>query len=530
MSRRIFLGAIVVVLLSVPMRLAASVADPVVSVAAMNGDIAEVRNLLSQKVDVNVPQGDGTTALHWAAYREDLEMAQLLIKAGADAKARTRLGEMTPLFMAAKTGNVAMVDLLLKAGAPAKSATTLGTTPLMLAASSGSAAVVRTLLAAGADPNAKDVNQGQTALIFAAAAGNAEAVRALAAGGARVNETSLVPDAKKVEASAGSTLRKNELALGGMSALHFAAREGKTAAIEALLEAKADANLPTASNRMSALTIAILSGHFDLARFLLEHGADPKLTSKEGLGPMFAVIDAQWANRVWYPPPVTDEEHTTYLGLLRLMLARGADPNVRLGVKMWQREFHNDWVDSAGGTAFWRASQANDVLAMRLLVAGGANPTIPSFKGVSPLQVAAGWGFEPQTSTFVPDARLNAIRYLVEELGAVVNAKDDKGYTALHAAGLTADNRVIRYLVAMGADVQSKANLIFGGEGAADSIVPPGTGDSVADMANGPKPHNLVQPEALSLLEALGSKNAGNCRASTCVIKVKPVAKPGGQY
>ncbi len=516
---------ILAAILSLTLLAPAHEADTAVSVAAMNGDMAAVKTLLAGKADVNAAQGDGSTALHWAAYRDDLEMAQLLLKAGANVNVKTRLGEMTPLFMAARNGNAAMIALLLKAGSSAKSATTLGTTSLMLAAASGNAAAVKALLTAEADPNAGDVNQGQTALIFAAANGHAGVINALAAGGARVNDTSLVPDLKKPEGANAGTTPKKDLALGGMTALQFAAREGQTDAVQALLDAGADINKPTASNRMSALTIAILSGHFDLARFLLEHGADPKVIGTENLSPLFAVIDAQWANRVWYPPPVTDEEHTTHLDLLRLMIARGADPNVRLGIKLWQREFHNDWVDSAGGTPFWRAAQANDVPAMKLLVAAGANPNIPTFKGISPLQVAAGWGLEPQTSTFVPDARLSALRYLVEELGANVNWKDDKGYSPLHGAALTADNRVIRYLVAMGADVQARANMVFAVEGGTDANVTAGTGDTVADMANGPKPHNLVHPATVSLLETLGSKNTDNCRASTCVVKSKP-AKP----
>jgi ankyrin repeat protein len=234
------------------------------------------------------------------------------------------------------------------------------------------------------------------------------------------------------------------------------------------------------------------------------------------------LVDAKWAAHVWYPAPNVDEEKTNYLDLMRALLDHGADPNARLGTKLWERQFHPDWVDPAGATAFWRAAQADDLAAMKLLVAAGANSSIATTHGCSPLQVAAGFGLEPQISTFVPDARLAAVRYLVEELGADVNSKDDKGYTPLHGAALTAENNVLLYLVSMGADVKARADQVFASGDGPGEAVAAGTGDSVADMANGPRPHNLVFPETVALLEKLGSPNSDNCRASTCVIKGKP--------
>src|SRR5689334_23334963 len=99
------------------------IADTRLSIAAMNGDRATVEALLKQNVDVNAPQGDGSTALHWASDKEDLELVQLLIKAGADVNAKTRLAGITPIFMAAKNGNASIIQLLLKAGADGKGAT-----------------------------------------------------------------------------------------------------------------------------------------------------------------------------------------------------------------------------------------------------------------------------------------------------------------------------------------------------------------------------------------------------------------------
>jgi ankyrin repeat protein len=143
-------------------------------------------------------------------------------------------------------------------------------------------------------------------------------------------------------------------------------------------------------------------------------------------------------------------------------------------------------------------------------------------KGVTPLQVAAGYGIEPQVTNFAPNARLAAVKYLVEECGADVNAKDSQGYSPLHGAGLSANHDVILYLVAMGADVKARAGNVFGGEGEADKDAAGGTGDTVADMANGPRAHNMQFPETVELLESLGSENSNNCRYATCVVKTLP--------
>src|SRR5262249_5582447 len=154
--------------------------------------------------------------------------------------------------------------------------------------------------------------------------------------------------------------------------------------------------------------------HFDVAMYLLDHGADPMPISAAGITALFMLVDAQWAAKVWYPPPTMEQEKTGYLDLMKALLDHGADPNTKLGTKLWQRQFHGDWVDPAGATAFWRAAQADDVDGMRLLVSRGADPNTTTDHGCSPLQVAMGFGLEPQISTFVPDGRLAAARFLIE--------------------------------------------------------------------------------------------------------------------
>lgn len=507
------------------MLLIPAAADTRLPDAAMRGDRAGVQSLLAQNADVNVAQGDGTTALHWAAYLDDLEMARLLTQAGANVKAKTRLGDFTPLFMAAKNGNAAMIELLVKAGSDVNTPNRAGTTALMLASASGKADAVKALLDHGASVNARDTLNGQNALMFAAAMNSAPAIKLLAARRADLNAVSkiLEPD-DRFEKKDGINPKRRQMQgpwLGGLTALHFAAREGQSDSVRELVAAGADVNVVAATDKMSAMTTAIINGHFDLAKFLLDHGADPNLANTGGLAPLFATIDQGWAARTWYPAASSEQQKVSHLELMKALLARGANPNAQMGPKLWFRTFHGDWVDPDGATPFWRAAQANDIDAMRLLVAAGANPNLPTTHGCSPLQVAAGFGYQPQTSNFAPDARLATIRYLVEVLGADVNAKDDKGYTPLHGAALMNNKEIVDYLVAKGGNVKARANAIYGRNSDTDEDVQPGMGDTVADMANGPREWNLQYPEIVDHLVKLGSEFSDNCKAAQCVQKTR---------
>jgi uncharacterized protein len=536
--------------------------------AAMDGNRDAVKALIKQAADVNAAQGDGMTALHWAAVKNDVDLTQTLLYAGANVKATTRIGAYTPLVLAAKSGSADVIAPLLKAGADADAATSNGTTALMFASASGSAAAVQALLDRGADVNAAESVRGLTPAMFAAAANRAAVLELLAGYGADLTATSKVTDLAALSrdpaalreftqgnppppgvepqggrngprggrggqiAGVDRNFQLNELvaAQGGLTPLLLAAREGHIESARALLDAGADVNQVSAGDRTSPLLISTINGQFDLAILLLERGANPALAADNGATPLYGALNCEWAPKALYPQPrAYVNQKTTYLELMRALLANGSDPNARLTKKVWYSGYSFDLsgVDEIGATPFWRAAYASDVDAMKLLVSYGADPNIRTKRsagrpragdidrdvkdisglpavpvggpGVTPLQAAAGVGygegFAANSHRFAPGGMLAAVKYLVEELGADVNAYDHEGNTALHHAAARGDVEMIQYLVSKGADVKAVTR----------------EGRTTADMANGPVQRTQPFPEAVALLEKLGSKNNHKC-------------------
>ena len=520
--------------------------------AAQAKDAAAVKALLKQGADVNVAQGDGMTALHWAAANGDVPLVQMLLAAGANFRATTRLGGITPLHLASQGGHAQAVAALIASGAEPNGATSTGATSLMLAARAGSTETVTRLVETGADINAKEKGFGQTALMVAAGLDRADVVKQLLARGADWKLASSIADLASLTSPidegpgrpaqpagpraadvAGVTrpYRYNELigSQGGLTALHFAARQGSLAAAHALVEGGVNVNVPSPGDKATPLLVALINGHFDLAAYLLEHGADPNLESDAGVAPLYAVLNVQWAPIAAYPQPRAYlQQSRGYLDMMQLLLDKGADPNARIRRKVWYSSYNFDQsgVDEAGATAFWRAAYAADVAAMKLLVQHGADPTIPTMKlfarrgpedpaggadktGLPPVPVggpnatalhaAAGpgyaLGFAGNSHHVAPSGMLPAVKYLVEDLGADVNAVDADGNTIVHHAASRGDTAMVKYLVSKGADVK-KVNR---------------SGQTTIDVANGPVQRTQPYPDTIALLESLGAINNHKC-------------------
>jgi ankyrin repeat protein len=632
--------------------------DAPIADAEMRGDSAAVRQLIKQGGDVNEAQGDGMTALHWAAMRGDAAQASMLIYAGARLEAATRNGNYTPLHLAARAGKVATVKALLAAGADVKAATTSGgTTALHFAAAEGNADVVNALIDKGAIVDARESVSNQTPLMWAAASDRLAALNALiahkadlkaiskvvnvpaldsvdrAALGLRTRRAAAIkaaeqparvptaPGSLRPRAALDSSAKKDSAAAGvkgapmkdgkgekeakgekdlkgakdssaaakypgvkdssakhmpgdsakgaagappatrrggadsaggginrgmsfsdlvgnkgGMTALHYAVREGNTDCVLALLKAGADINQVTSGDHTSPLLMATINGQFDLAKLLLERGANPKLASDAGATPLYITINMQWAAKSLYPQPTAQlRQKTQYLELMTELIDKGADVNARLTKHLWYMSYNFDLlgVNTIGATPFWRAAYGTDVTAMKLLVARGADPTLPTTKpagrtfntdgspedttnkkdpsglapipiggpGVFPIHAASGVGygegFAANSHMHAPDGWLPSVKYLIEELHADVNARDFNGYTPLHHAAARGDNELIMYLMSKGADINAVSRK----------------GETVADMANGPVQRIPPFPETVALLEKLGSKNSHKCKS-----------------
>ena len=411
------------------LRAASTVAD-----AAQRGDLATVQALVKQGADVNAAQGDGMTALHWAALNGDMKIADVLLNAGAMPEATTRIGKYTPLHLASSRGHAALVSRLLAAGTNAKAETDTGVQPIHLAAQAGSADAIRALIERGADVNVRDETHGRTPLIFAASEDRVDAMKLLIAKGADIRATTRVIDyvQRSTADNAARTARDRNVAAisgrattgraaaafdpndpdttqgaraggrgaggnpngpramsdietigrqGGFTALHYAVRDGFADVASLLLDAGMDPNARTEGDRSSPMLVAVINGQYDLAMLLLSRGGNPNLANDDGTAPLFSTLNNEWALRTWYPQPTAGtQQKTSYLQLLEAMLKAGADPDARTKSHIWYASYNTGrmGVDFTGATPFWRAAYALDIDAMRLLVKYGADPTIPT--------------------------------------------------------------------------------------------------------------------------------------------------------
>ena len=449
-------------------------AQPVAE-AARTADWAAVRALVEQGADVTAPQGDGTTALHWAGYWDEDDMAALLLDAGADANATTDLG-VTPLWTACENGSAQMTRILLEVGADPNAALLSGETLLMTATHSGSAAVIEQLLAAGADVNTAEQGRGQTALMWAVAQRHPDVVEALLAHQPDVHARSDVrTEVVKTSPEPWNPDYIIDLLQGGYTPLLFAARVGDLDSARLLVAAGADVN-DTAPYGTSATVVAAHSGHGELAAFLLEQGADPNAA-----GAGYTALHAAILHK---------DDH-----LVAALLVRGADPNVPVVRSTPVRRDSVDYYlhpSYVGATPFWLAARFSAPAIMRLLAEHGADPLVahrPVYwdgqlaesddraevreGDTTAVMAAAGLGGRaplfavdrlnriaesaPVRSTRrEPDpvereaVTLEAVR-VAAELGVDVNTANAVGETALHAVAARGYDTVIAYLVEQGA-------------------------------------------------------------------------------
>jgi ankyrin repeat protein len=431
-------------------------ADNALLAAVKNADVAAVRRLLQQGVAVNVSETDGSTPLHWAVESDDAEMTRLLLKAGADAKRANRYG-MTPLHLAAVNGNPAVMRDLLDAGANPNAVLPEGETVLMSAARTGSAEAVTLLLDRGADVNAQDRWYGESALIWAAAENHAEAVRVLLARGASVDSRSTLQ--KTPNRRAG----QNILSLGNWTPLMYTARENALDAGRVLVKGGAGLDLIDPDGA-TALEIAIINAHYEFAAMLVDAGANPNIADTEaGMGPLYALIDMHRLAVGHGRPNPKPVGLMTAVDLAKKLLEHGADPNSRLKKSIMQR--HHTAGDSTlaeGATPFLRAAKSGDIEMMRVLAAGGADPKIAMPNGTNALLFAAGLGWRngspaaPSYDQGSDEEAVESIRFLLG-LGFDIHGTNDAGDTALHAAvSGRGSEAIIAFLVAQGANPESK--------------------------------------------------------------------------
>ena len=495
--RQLVILLLVSMLAAVPAAAQAPVAD-----AVMNRDAAGLRALLQKKADVNATQVDGSTALHWAVYHDNLQAAELLIAAGANVKAVTREG-VTPLAMATQFGSMPMIERLLKAGADAQERGPNGETMLMFAARNGNPRLVELFAGAGVDVNATEKLRQTTALMWAAEQHHAEAVKALLKAGAnpaaksggaglprnymanRVNQKSVVEaqERRKRAAAAGRTYEQqlqieraaplrpafdqvqqpppqddndSEVVVaglvgsggGGLSALHLAAREGDIESARALLDGGADVNQVTEYGWTPLLT-AINNRNYALASLLLDRGADPSIANKGGWTPLYIATDNRNIEGGDYPVPKPDLDH---LEIITKLLDKGANPNDRVKDDTLTRTiFTMQWFFENGATAFARAAQSSDTVLMKLLLKYGADPRLATMNGDTAITLAGGIGWvEGVTYERSREENVEALRMLLD-LGLDPNTANSEGRTALMGAALKGRNEAIQLLVDRGA-------------------------------------------------------------------------------
>jgi ankyrin repeat protein len=439
--------------------------------AAKANDTARALTAIDEGADVKALAADGTTALHYAVYHDNLPLIERLIAKGADAKGANEFGS-TPLIEAATVGNATVIAKLLDAGADVESASADAETALMVAARSSNVPAVKLLLERGANPNASELWRQQTALMWAAAQSQPAMVKLLIEHGAEVDARSIE---NKWPRQVSGEPRRMYRPAGGLTPLLFAAREGCLDCARALVEAGANIDLPDPKN-VTPLYLAIDNFHFDLAKYLIEKGANVNKWDWWGRTPLYAAVDVNTLPHGGRSDRLSTDA-TPSVEIIELLLAKGANPNVQL--KLGVAPYRNigddrgcDTMLTIGATPLLRAAKTFDTAAMKLLIAHKARLDLPNISGVAPVMAAAGYGsvecdprgYGPGIPHYVtPDVEqksIEALRVLLDA-GANVNQRttadrgrdNGRGATALFGAAFWGWSDVLKFLVERGAQI-----------------------------------------------------------------------------
>jgi ankyrin repeat protein len=422
-------------------------------IAVKAGESNNALVLLDGATDVNLPEADGMTALHYAVLNNDTAVVAALISAGADVHAASRYG-VTPIYLAAQNGSAPVLALLIDAGADPNQLYREGETALMTAARTGDLESVKLLLENGAKVEEREQWHGQTALMWAAAQGHADLITLLVEHGAKVNATSNV---EVWERQITDEPRDKWLPPGGMTPLMFAAREGCLACIDPLLQAGADINATTPKG-ITALLGSIINGYYDVAWKLVEAGADVNLRDDTGRSPLYAAVDFNIMPESNRPSPdVYVNEHTAF-ELIQLLIDKGADVNAQLSAQAPYRLKLDRGTDSmlvAGTTPFLRAAKSADLDVMKLLLEHGADPHLATSQGVDPLMTAANLATKESDTTgrYKTQAQIiEAIKLCIAQ-GLDVNARANDGRSAIFGAATFGLTEVVKFLHEQGAEL-----------------------------------------------------------------------------
>jgi ankyrin repeat protein len=473
-----------------------------------NGERQAAVAMIEAGVDVNEPQGDGTTPLHWAIYQIDRELASLLLTHGAQTDVLNRYGS-SPLGEAVKVAADDVVEMLLDAGADPEAPNADGQTALMLAARSGSLEIARALIEHGANVNARESWRGQSALIWAADAHFPDIVNLLIEHGAEVDFRAASVD---WPSQITSEPRAQYRPVGGLTPLLYAARSGCTPCARSILAAGADIDRPTPEG-MTPLIVALDNGAFDTARLLLESGANPHSWDWYGRTPLYVAVDM---NNYLQGPRVAGgaggERPVTGSDIIELLLAAGVDPNPQLNMHRPGRggnigRFTDDLL-TTGATPLLRAAISQDMQTMRTLLQNGALVDLPNVQGVTPLIAAAGMGTSTRDRGLnfggnVEQRTIETLRLLLDA-GADVNASivssynrtariardssmtEREGHTALYGAIRRGWADVTEFLIANGAEVdiadargRTPVDVAMGRIGGRDNTVSEAIADSL---------------------------------------------------